>query len=302
MIIPSLNPNDLIVFHFVVSEKSIKLAAEKLCLTQPTVSYHIGTLERSVGTKLIEAKRGTMRLTQAGKELAQYASRIYHDMASAEQFVESLRQPVLRAGIAFTFAVALRSVVPQFEQPNLKEVRLVMKNGASFDIIQDVLNSQLDVGVVVSMDQGNSELKYIPLSNREKMVIVASPFDPIFEKDKIEMADLSGRKFIKAAKTSASHQIILKRLEAEGLKVQASQFETVNNTEWSRYLVESGEALDFLHIKSVEQQISQGRLSIVPVPVDFWIGADAIVRKDTFITKAIDAFISSVKRTFKNPR
>jgi DNA-binding transcriptional LysR family regulator len=278
MMIPSLNPNDLIVFHFVVSEKSIKLAAEKLCLAQPTVSYHIKTLETSVGTKLFESKRGMLRLTQAGKDLAQYASRIYHDMASVEQFMEFLRQPVLRAGIAFTFAVALRSVVPQFEQPNHKEVRFLMKNGASFDIVQDILNSKLDVGIVVSMDYGNAELKSIPVSNREKMVIVASPFDPIFEKDKIELADLSGRKFILPARTSASHQIFLKKLEAEGLKVQSSQFETVNNTEWSRYLVEIGEALDFLHIRSVED----------------------VVRKDTFITKAIDIFISSVRRAFKS--
>jgi DNA-binding transcriptional LysR family regulator len=299
MIIPRLNPSDLIVFHFVVNERSIKLASDKLCLTQPTVSYHIGTLERSVGTRLIEAKRGTLRLTQTGKDLAQYASKIYHDMASAEQFVESLRQPVLRAGIAFTFSVALRSVVPQFEQQNLKEVRLVMINGSSFDIVEDVLNSRLDVGIVVSFDYGKSDLRFLPLSTREKMVIVASPFDPVFEKDKVELADLSGRKFILASNTSATHQILLKRFETEGLSVQAPQFETVNNIEWSKYLVESGEALDFLHIKSVEQQISQGRLAIVPVPADFRVGADAVVRKDTFITKAIDTFISSVRRTFK---
>ena len=302
MMIPNLNPNDLIVFHFVVSEKSIKLAAEKLCLSQPTVSYHIGTLERSIGTKLIEAKRGTMRLSQAGKDLAKYASRIYHDMVGAEQFVESLRQPILRAGIAFTFAVVLRSVALNFKQLGHKELRLTIKNEASDYIIQDVLNSQLDVGVVVSMGQGNSDLSYIPLSTHEKMVIVASPFDPIFEKDKIEIADLSGRKFILAEKSSFSQKIFFQRLEAEGLKIHTSQFETVNSTEWGRYLVESGEGLDFLHIKTVEQQISQGRLAIVPVPIDFWVGADAVVRKDAVITKAIDSFISSAKKTLRNPR
>jgi DNA-binding transcriptional LysR family regulator len=300
MTIPSINPNDLIVFHFVVSESSIKLAGEKLCLAQPTVSYHINTLEKSIGTKLFESKRGKIRLTQVGKDLAQYARQVYNDMAGVEQFIEFIRQPVLRAGIAFSFAVALRSVVPQFEQPNCKEVRLVMRTGASFDIVQDVLNSKLDVGIVVSMDYGNAELKSIPLSNRERMVIVASPFDPIFKKDKIELADLSGRKFIVPASTSASRQIFFKRLEAAGLKVQPSQFETVNNTEWSRYLVEIGEALDFLHIRNAEERLHKGQLAIVPVPTDFWIGAEAIVRKDTFITKAIDIFISTVRRTLKS--
>ena len=298
MMIPRLNPNDLVVFYFVVSERSIKLAAEKLCLTQPTVSYHIGALEKSVGAKLIEAKRGTLRLTQTGKDLARYASQIYHDIASAQQFVESLREPVLRAGVATTFAVALNSVAPQFEKQNA-EVRLVVRNGPSFDIAQDILNSQLDIGIVVSMDYGNPELRSIPLSAREKMVIVASPFDPIFQKDKIELADLSGRKFILGAETSATRQILLKRLEAEGLKVRASQVEPVNTTEWDAHLVEIGEVLDFLHMKSVEREISQGRLAIVPLLNDLRVGADALVRKDTYITKVIDTFISLVRRTFQ---
>jgi len=299
MVTTRLNPNDLIVFHFVVSERSIKLAAEKLCLTQPTVSYHIGTLEKSVGTKLIEAKRGTLRLTQVGKELAQYASQVYHDMASAEQFVESLSQPVLRVGVAATFTAALSSVGLQFEK-QYSEVKVKMRSGPSFDIAQDVLNSQLDVGIVVSMDYGNTELRSIPLSDHEKMVIVASPFDPVFEKDKIELADLNGRKFILGAKASATHQVLLKRMEAEGVEIKASQFEPIHSVEWDTSIIEIGEVLDFLHIKSVEREVAQGRLAIVPVPTDFWVGADALVRKDSYITKAIDAFISSVRRTFKD--
>ena len=293
-----LNPNDLVVFYFVVSERSIKLAAEKLCLTQPTVSYHIGALEKSVGAKLIEAKRGTLRLTQTGKDLARYASQIYHDMASVEQFVESLNQPVLRVGVAATFAIALSSVGSQFEKQN-PEIKVVMRNGPSFDIAQDIINSQLDVGIVVSMDYGNTELRSIPLSAREKMVIVASPFDPIFEKDKIELADLSGRKFMLGAKTSATHQILLKRLEVEGVEIKASHFEPLNSVEWATHIVEIGEVLDFLHIKSVEREVSQGRLAIVPVLNDLVVGADALVRKDSYITKAIDAFISLVRRTFQ---
>jgi DNA-binding transcriptional LysR family regulator len=299
MMIPKLNPNDLIFFHFVVSERSIKLAAEKLCLSQPTVSYHIGILERSAGTKLIEAKRGTLRLTPAGKGLARYASQVYHDMASVEQFVQSLSQPELRVGVAATFAIALSSVGSQFEKQN-PEINLVMRNGPSFEIAQDVFDSKLDIGIVVSMDYDNNELKSIPLSSREKMVIVASPFDPIFEKNKIELADLNGRKFMLGAKTSATHQILLKRMEAEGVEIKASHFEPIHSVEWATHIVENGEVLDFLHIKSVEREVSQGRLVIVPVPIDFWIGACALVRKDSYITKTIDAFISLVRKTFQN--
>jgi len=61
-----LDLHSLIVFYFVANEESITAAAEKLCLTQPTVTYHIRSLERNVGLKLLDIRRQKVSLTQAG--------------------------------------------------------------------------------------------------------------------------------------------------------------------------------------------------------------------------------------------
>jgi len=54
MSIPKLDVYNLVVFYLVVNEKSLTAAAEKLFLSQPTVTYHIKSLEKSVGTKLLD--------------------------------------------------------------------------------------------------------------------------------------------------------------------------------------------------------------------------------------------------------
>ena len=169
-----LDLHSLIVFYYVASEESITAAADKLCLTQPTVTYHIRSLEKNVGLKLLDIRRQKIFLTQAGAGLFQYVKEIYHQMTSAEKYLENLKQDSLRVGIATTFSTCVASAASAFEKlyPN---VRLVIRSFSSYDVVEEVLNSQVDLGIVVSMDYDNPKLKSINLSDSQRLVLVASP-------------------------------------------------------------------------------------------------------------------------------
>jgi hypothetical protein len=64
------------MFVAVFEERSVRRAAERVCRTQPAVSLALGKLEWTVGSRLMERRRGDYRLTDAGKLLYQYASQI----------------------------------------------------------------------------------------------------------------------------------------------------------------------------------------------------------------------------------
>ena len=92
-----LDLHSLIVYYYVASEGSITAAADKLCLTQPTVTYHIRCLERNVGLKLLDIKRQKVSLTQAGDGLFQYVKEIQQGIslhAKEKMQVEEGRQPL----------------------------------------------------------------------------------------------------------------------------------------------------------------------------------------------------------------
>jgi len=297
---PKLDAYNLIVFYFVVSEKSITAAAEKLFLSQPTVTYHIKSLEKSVGAKLLDVKRKKLFITHAGEGLFQYSKQIYQQLTDAERFVEDLKEANLRVGIAMSFSSTVASAASAFEElyPNVK---LIVKNAPSFEIVQDVLNSQVELGVVVNMDYGIPELRPIAISAEEKIVLVASPSSPIFQKEHIELRDLCDYQLILGPETSATRRVIFSKFEAEGLKVNPLIAVEVNSVEWGRSLVENGKGVGFYYIKNVEKEISEGRLRVLPIANDIRVGVDALVRRDAFLPPIAERFIALLREAFLVP-
>ncbi len=293
-----LDLHSLIAFYFVAREQSITSAADKLCLTQPTVTYHIRTLERNIGLKLLDIKRQKVFLTQAGVGLFQYVSEIYQQVTGAEKFLEGLKEASLRIGIAATFSPVVASAAAAFEEL-YPHVKLIVRNASSLEVAEDVLSSQVDVGIVVSMDYQNPKLQAIAISAREKLVLVASPSSSISKNERVELSDLCGYPLVAGPETSATRQIILKKFEAEGFKMPPLIVEA-NSLEWGMSLVESGNGMGFYHIKAVEREISEGRLKALPLADDIWVGADALLLADAPEHPAADRFISLVKEAFKN--
>lgn len=87
----TMNVEQLSEFCTVVQYQSITKAAEKLFISQPSLSRHISDLELSLGTKLIE--RGNSRvfsLTKAGELLYREGQKILESIAKAEQHIQRL--------------------------------------------------------------------------------------------------------------------------------------------------------------------------------------------------------------------
>jgi DNA-binding transcriptional LysR family regulator len=293
-----LDLHSLIAFYFVAKEESITSAADKLCLTQPTVTYHIRSLERNIGLKLLDIKRQKVCLTQAGVGLFQYVSEIYQQVIAAENFLEGLKESSLRIGMAATFSPIVASAAAVFEE-RFPNVKLIVKSASSLEVAEDVLGSQVDVGIVVSMDYRNPKLEATAVSEREKLVLVASPSSPISKNERVELSDLCAYPLVAGPETSATRQIVLKKFEDEGFKMPPLIVE-VNSLEWGMSLVESGKGMGIYHTKAVEREISEGRLKVLPLVNDIWVGADALLLTDAPEHPAVGKFISVVKEAFKN--
>ncbi len=297
---PKLDVYNLVVFYFVASEKSITAAAEKLFLSQPTVTYHIKSLEKSAGAKLLEVKRKKLFLTHAGEGLFEYSKQIYQQLINAERFVEDLKEARLRVGISLTFSSSFSSTAAKFREI-YPHVKLIVENAPSAKIIEDVLNSQLDLGIVVSRGYANPELRCIALSEAEKMALVASPSSPISQKEQIELADLCDYPLILGPETSATRQIIFEKLKAEGFKTSSLIAVEVDSIEWGRSLVEDGNGISFYCMRNVEKEVSEGRLKILHLVDDIQVGVEVLVRRDVILPPVANKFIALAKEAFSVP-
>src|SRR5580704_9066669 len=82
-----LNYNHLHYFHVAACEGSVAAAAEKLGVTQPTVSEQLRALERSLDVVLFERMPTGLRLTEPGRLAFEHTSVMFR---AGERMVESL--------------------------------------------------------------------------------------------------------------------------------------------------------------------------------------------------------------------
>src|SRR6266480_1514463 len=78
------------VLQAVGESGSFSAAAERLDYTQPAVSKIVATLERQLGTTLVDRGIRPLRLTEAGGALARRASAAFEQIAAAELEVEAI--------------------------------------------------------------------------------------------------------------------------------------------------------------------------------------------------------------------
>ena len=64
-----LNFNHLHYFHVVAREGSLRAAADRLHVTQPTISEQVRTLESVLGTELFDRRGGRLQLNESGRAL-----------------------------------------------------------------------------------------------------------------------------------------------------------------------------------------------------------------------------------------
>ncbi len=105
---PSLNYHHLLYFWTVAREGRISRAAEKLRVSQPTISAQLRLLEEALGERLFQRQGRTLVLTDVGRLVDRYASEIF---TAGSELLETLKgRP---SGRAPRLAVGVANAVPK---------------------------------------------------------------------------------------------------------------------------------------------------------------------------------------------
>jgi LysR family transcriptional activator of nhaA len=172
-----LNFNHVYYFHIAAAEGSVKAAAERLGVTQPTVSEQIKMLERALKQTLFDRTSSGLRLTDAGREAFEHTTSMFR---ASERLVEALGQapqapPVsLRIGIS---AIISRTIAADFLMPvlTLPDCRPVIRTGDPLDLIRDLRAHDVDLVICDTepVDAAQRGLELVTL-HRPRLVAIAS--------------------------------------------------------------------------------------------------------------------------------
>lgn len=172
-----MNFRNLKYFLAVAEELSISKAAEKLFITQQSLSSHISRLEQELGTPLFERSPG-LSLTYAGTQLVKSASQIIdmeRQIVNEMDDIRNLRRGELRIGISHTCGRAiLPDILPQYiaEHPNV-EISLIEGNSSEIEGILQHGRADLIVGFTpILLDA----VETVPLLEEQMILIVPRKF------------------------------------------------------------------------------------------------------------------------------
>jgi LysR family transcriptional regulator, cell division regulator len=149
--IPS--PADLTYFIEVANTLNVSRAAERLGISQPSLSLAMQRLEQSVGAPLLTRSKKGVSLTQAGKQLLGHARHLL-------QTWEGLRAETLASvnEIKGTYTIGCHVSVALYTLPyflpKLMEknpgLDINLRHDLSRRIAEDVVSMKIDVGIVIN--------------------------------------------------------------------------------------------------------------------------------------------------------
>lgn len=252
-------------FWWIAQTGSFNRAAEKLYLTQPSVTARIQALEKELGQPLFERKPRGVRLTDAGRVLLPHAERVLNDIRVARRAVSDLESAsggTLSVGSALTTSTyMLPQVLSQFKTAH-PSVEVNVRTGRSQQIQQLVLDDTVQLGLVHSPVAGHADIAAIPLYD-EPIVLVLHPKHALSGQSEVTAADLATEPFITSDKASGYWSLVEQFWASAGLVPRVTM--ELDSIETTKRMVMSGLGLAMLPRGTVEGELATHQLVVVPV-------------------------------------
>ncbi|QTD40528.1 LysR family transcriptional regulator [Sporosarcina sp. Te-1] len=286
-------------FIAVCEELHFTRAAEKLGMTQPSLSQQIGLLEHEVGMKLFDRIGRKIAITESGTILLEHAYRVFHELSQAKEAIgelHGLERGSLKIGALLTVVnTLLPPTLIDFHQkyPNIE---LSVSGMRTDDIKSAILHNAIDMGIAY-LPLEHPDIETISLQ-KEDLVLVMSNHHPLAGESVIPLNFLKQTASILLPETYYLRQYINRLCQQEGfLPVPAMELTTLESI---LTMVKRGVGVTIL-TKSYLDSLHQPDLCIAKIDhpaIEMEIGI--LYRKHKHLCSASREFIRILKQTKGN--
>ena len=246
-------------FKTVADLTSFSAAAQRLKLSQPSVSYQVKELEETLGLPLLDRLGKRVQLTEAGNVLYNYARRMLDVLDEATVVIEEMRgiqRGTLRVGASTTVGIyLLPAALGAFKKLHPGLV-ISLEIGTRARVQDQVLRNELDLAVVGPALK-DPELAIIPFLSDE-LVVVAPAGHPLAGRRGLTLKDLADQPFIMREAASGSRLSLEKAARKAGAKLRVAMELGSNGA--IKHAVESGLGLAVISRYAAALEFSSGRL------------------------------------------
>ena len=251
------------VFLAVGQAKSFSRAAERIHLSQPTLSEHMRELEAELGVRLFVRHPRAVSLTEAGRVFADYATRVVATLAAGRQALaelDGLQRGSLVVGASTTPGTyVLPALIARFRgaYPGI-DVALRIANSRIVE--ERVRDGEVDVAVIGGHMLGPGE-RCVAAGIVDELQLIASAKHPIGAT--ISRAKLARERLLIREEGSATRQVMERALRETGIAVRPAM--ELDHTETIKRAVMAGLGIAFVSRYAIEDEVRAKRLRVVAV-------------------------------------
>jgi DNA-binding transcriptional LysR family regulator len=277
----------------VASLGSFSRAAERLHLSQPAVSLHVGHLERAAGLPLVERVGKRVALTPAGDLLLAHAARAFGELRAAREALGRLRGTVagrLRLGTGATASIYLLPPLLRRFRRRYPQVELEVVTGNSVDIVAAVVQNRLDVGIVTLPVRGRG-LTVTPWL-RDRQVAIAPAQRPFRRARPLSPAALARHPLILYERNGAVRAVIDGWFRRGGVRPRVVM--ELGNAEAIKKLVAAGLGLSVGSEVTVRSEVAAGRLVAIALDPPLARELGVVRRRDKPEDPVLETFLAAL--------
>lgn len=218
-----MNLNQLRYFATLADLEHYTRAAEKLNISQPTLSHAMSLLEEELGVRLFQKQGRNVVLTKYGKLFLEYVKESLYILDSGISKIQEMTSKT-QGVIDLAFIYTLGSeFIPELVGDFLKihkglNVRFQFTTGNTTELIQGLKDEKYDVAFC-SMVEGEDSMEFIPVGV-EKLVAVVPKNHPLADKQQVELEEIASYPQIFYAKNSGLRPTIDRLFEMAQIKPQ----------------------------------------------------------------------------------
>lgn len=291
--------DQLKTFLEVCRQKSFSRAAEKIHVTQPSISAQIRSLETYLGHRLLERGGGKVTLTAAGRVFEPFAenclSRLNH-MVMTLADLERLPRGALTVSANDSTALYVLPVFFSKFRRQYPRVALNIVRAERTKSLELVLDREVEFGVV-SLPLKDKRL-HVEVIHTDEFVLVVPPNHPLAGFETVSLKQIAQHRLLLLKQGRRRGH--LDELFAQGKLCPRIAMELDSN-ELLKRLILKEMGIGFLPKINVVDEERNGSLKIIPIEnVNISRELALISRKDQVLTRAGNAFFTFATGTVRS--
>ncbi|WP_327321194.1 LysR family transcriptional regulator [Streptomyces sp. NBC_01210] len=290
-----LDLHRLWIFMQVVEHRGFSAAAQKLYMSQPSVSNQVRRLEESLRTTLIDRSGGRIRPTAEGQVLDTYGKRVFllaEEAVAAVQQLSGLQTGRIVVGGSTTVGTYLLPdllAAYRSRHPSVEGHIFVGNNKA---VIEQLLSGGVGIAVVAGAPADQRLVSETVLE--ERLVMVAAPGHPLAGIASLTADMFAGERLILREPGSQTRELQESTLGSWGL-TEASWTE-VWGPEAVKRCVAAGLGISLISEHAVADDVRSGTLALLEVEQAAQARPITLLRRrDRLLSAAEQAFVQLLR-------